>query len=379
MHLLDALALTPTPDAPAVVAFVGGGGKSSAMFVLARELAAAGKRVVTTTTTRIAAAQIAEAPAFVPVLDTALPLDHVAAWLDAHGHVMLIGRETVEHGASISALHRADITDAVTHKGATGPGRRARRSGRQPHVAAQGARRARAGAAHVHHRARPRGRMTQSVARGCAAHVHRAEVARLLGLAEDAALAVSRRQAALLAHPTGAQGPRSGAWWPCSTKWTGRWVCPGPAGGATVAAHGVPSLLGDTARPDADRGALAALDGRDPGRGASTRMGPAAQAVAHSRRCAAGGPCRADRGRPAQPKYWSSPVRTLGQLPRLRRMRATHGAGAHGAQRREAGQASSRDGNVAFSNSGSTLSPCGSTPSSRRRCCASWHGLATWR
>ena len=114
MHLLDALALTPTPDAPAVVALVGGGGKSSAMFALARELAAAGKRVVTTTTTRIAAAQIADAPAFVPVLDATAPLDLVARQLDAHRHVMLIGRETVEHGVVYKRAGIApDVIDAL--------------------------------------------------------------------------------------------------------------------------------------------------------------------------------------------------------------------------------------------------------------------------
>lgn len=102
MNLSAALNLAPMPAptsaGPAVVAFVGAGGKSSAMFTLARELVHAGRRVVTTTTTRIAAAQIALAPAFVPVTGTELPLAQITAALDAHGHCMLIGRETVEHG-----------------------------------------------------------------------------------------------------------------------------------------------------------------------------------------------------------------------------------------------------------------------------------------
>lgn len=110
MNLLQSLRLASVPGAPDVVAFVGGGGKSSAMFTLAQELVAAGRRVVTTTTTRIAAAQIASAPVFVPVLDARLPLDPIAAALDAHGHCLLIGRETVEHGA---VYKRAGVDAAI--------------------------------------------------------------------------------------------------------------------------------------------------------------------------------------------------------------------------------------------------------------------------
>lgn len=110
MNLLQSLRLAPVPGAPEVVAFVGGGGKSSAMFTLAQELVAAGFRVVTTTTTRIAAAQIASAPAFVPILDNRLPLAPIAAALNAHGHCLLIGRETVEQGA---VYKRAGVDAAI--------------------------------------------------------------------------------------------------------------------------------------------------------------------------------------------------------------------------------------------------------------------------
>jgi molybdenum cofactor cytidylyltransferase len=74
---------------PDVVALVGGGGKSSAMFLLAREAVARGRRAITTTTTRIFGAQIALAPAHVPAADATR--EAIAAALDAHGHVLVIG------------------------------------------------------------------------------------------------------------------------------------------------------------------------------------------------------------------------------------------------------------------------------------------------
>ena len=258
MHLLDALALTPTPDAPAVVAFVGGGGKSSAMFVLARELAAAGKRVVTTTTTRIAAAQIAEAPAFVPVLDTALPLDHVAARLDAHGHVMLIGRETVEHGAVYKRAGIApDVIDAlVAHSGQLGLD--------AVLVEADGSRMLPLKAPAAHEPVLPTSTTVLVPVAGMdaigrpwdAAHVHRAEVARgLLGLAEDAhpGRVTPAQVAALLAHPTGGRKGQGAARVVALLNKVDR-----PLGlplarlvAQRLPADGVPSLLGAMARPDA--------------------------------------------------------------------------------------------------------------------------------
>ena len=72
-----------------VVALVGGGGKSAAMFRLAREVAAGGGRAITTTTTRIFGAQIALSPAHVAAADATHA--RVAAALDAHGQVLVIG------------------------------------------------------------------------------------------------------------------------------------------------------------------------------------------------------------------------------------------------------------------------------------------------
>jgi probable selenium-dependent hydroxylase accessory protein YqeC len=72
-----------------VVALVGGGGKTTAMFRLAGEAVARGGRAISTTTTRIFAAQIALAPAHVPAAEATR--GRVAAALDAHGHVLVVG------------------------------------------------------------------------------------------------------------------------------------------------------------------------------------------------------------------------------------------------------------------------------------------------
>ena len=85
MRLADALDLSQDD----VVALVGGGGKTTAMFRLAREVADKGGRAITTTTTRIFGAQIALAPAHVMAADATRAT--VAAALDAHGHVLVIG------------------------------------------------------------------------------------------------------------------------------------------------------------------------------------------------------------------------------------------------------------------------------------------------
>jgi len=85
VKLVDALGLKRDE----VVALVGGGGKTSAMFRLARETVGAGGQAITTTTTRIFAAQIALAPAHVAA--AAATRESVAAALDAHRHVLVIG------------------------------------------------------------------------------------------------------------------------------------------------------------------------------------------------------------------------------------------------------------------------------------------------
>ena len=85
MRLAEALDLRQDD----VVALVGGGGKTTAMFRLAREVADKGGRAITTTTTRIFGAQIALAPAHVMAADATRAT--IAAALDAHGHVLVIG------------------------------------------------------------------------------------------------------------------------------------------------------------------------------------------------------------------------------------------------------------------------------------------------
>ena len=91
-----------------VVALVGGGGKTSAMFRLAREVVARGGSAITTTTTRIFAAQIALAPAHVPVGDATR--DRIAADLAIHRHVLIIGdtnpRDGKADGVSLDLFAR---------------------------------------------------------------------------------------------------------------------------------------------------------------------------------------------------------------------------------------------------------------------------------
>jgi molybdenum cofactor cytidylyltransferase len=85
MRLVDALGMTGGE----VVALVGGGGKSTAMFRLAREVADTGGGAITTTTTHIFGAQTALAPARVLAAD--VTRERVAAALDAHRHVLVVG------------------------------------------------------------------------------------------------------------------------------------------------------------------------------------------------------------------------------------------------------------------------------------------------
>ena len=90
MQLTHAFRISPTPAAPEIVAFAGAGGKSAALFRLAGEIVAAGQRVVTTTTTRIAAEQIAKAPAHLLVTGGQIDWTALARALDSHGHCLLL-------------------------------------------------------------------------------------------------------------------------------------------------------------------------------------------------------------------------------------------------------------------------------------------------
>lgn len=99
MELIPALRLGMTARAPDVVTIVGGGGKTSLVFRLAAEVRAGGGRVVTATTTRITVRQVERAPAHLAIRSGApLPYDAIARALDAHGHVMLVGDETLLNG-----------------------------------------------------------------------------------------------------------------------------------------------------------------------------------------------------------------------------------------------------------------------------------------
>jgi molybdenum cofactor cytidylyltransferase len=99
-----------------VVAIVGGGGKTTAMFRLAREATASGGRAITTTTTRIFGAQIALAPVHVQAADATR--ERVAAALDAHRHVLVVGLTDPDsgkaEGVSLDLFHslRAWFPDA---------------------------------------------------------------------------------------------------------------------------------------------------------------------------------------------------------------------------------------------------------------------------
>ncbi len=98
MNLVPALRLELTAQRPDVVAVVGGGGKTSIVFRLAREIAARGLRVVTSTTTRVTLRQIELAPVHLRLQAGQLPLDQLARALDAQGHCMLVGDETLLNG-----------------------------------------------------------------------------------------------------------------------------------------------------------------------------------------------------------------------------------------------------------------------------------------
>ncbi len=208
MLLSTALRVQHDPARLEVVAFVGAGGKSSALFRLAAELTAQGQRVITTTTTRIASDQIAQAPAFVPLTEPTMPLSQVAAALDEHGHVLLIGRDSVERGpvAKKAGIAPAMVDEVVRHVAELGVS--------AVLIEADGSRMLPVKAPAPHEPALPAS-TTLLVpimgldAIGCLiddAHVHRPEQIRtLIGVAADApgARLTPAAAAQLLSHPQG--------------------------------------------------------------------------------------------------------------------------------------------------------------------------------
>jgi molybdenum cofactor cytidylyltransferase len=90
MNLIHALKLNLDPTRPDVVALVGGGGKTSTLFRLANEIASRGERVITTTTTRIFAAQMAQSPARLAVIDGRLDWGRLDGILAEHGQCLLV-------------------------------------------------------------------------------------------------------------------------------------------------------------------------------------------------------------------------------------------------------------------------------------------------
>lgn len=101
MNLIPALRLNLDPTHPDVVALVGGGGKTSTLFRLANEIASQGKRVITTTTTRIFAAQMAQSPARLPVIDGRLDWGQIDGILAEHRQCLLV---TAVEGAKAMGL-----------------------------------------------------------------------------------------------------------------------------------------------------------------------------------------------------------------------------------------------------------------------------------
>ncbi len=130
MLLTHALRLSPNPTHPPVVAFAGAGGKSAALFRLAGEIVAAGKRVVTTTTTRIAAEQIALAPAHL-LVGSGIDWSALEQALDSHGHCLLLATDQPPKASGIAphlvdslALRAADLNLAAILVEADGSARR---------------------------------------------------------------------------------------------------------------------------------------------------------------------------------------------------------------------------------------------------------------
>jgi molybdenum cofactor cytidylyltransferase len=94
-----------------VVALVGGGGKSSTLFQLGRETAARGRRALLTTTTHLGVDEMQAAPLVIQVegSEAALPYAQLARALDRHGWSLLAGprqgeKQTGLSGTQVDAL-----------------------------------------------------------------------------------------------------------------------------------------------------------------------------------------------------------------------------------------------------------------------------------
>ena len=123
LDLIKALDLHLDPSAPDVVSFVGGGGKTSAMRQAAAAIARAGKRVLITTTTNIGPEQKALFPAVIEQMDDEVPLEQLAALLDAHGQCLLVG-PTVKatHGHKVRGVS-PEFVDRLVASAAAGADR----------------------------------------------------------------------------------------------------------------------------------------------------------------------------------------------------------------------------------------------------------------
>ncbi|MBA2363372.1 MAG: putative selenium-dependent hydroxylase accessory protein YqeC [Chloroflexia bacterium] len=86
-----------------VLSIVGAGGKTTTMYRICKELRAQGFRVISTTTTAIQRPTATQSPRLLITNDTANPTAAIAAELDEHQHVTVVGR-----------TRRADKFEGVT-------------------------------------------------------------------------------------------------------------------------------------------------------------------------------------------------------------------------------------------------------------------------
>jgi len=194
---------------PEVVAFSGAGGKSAALFRLAGEIVAGGQRVVTTTTTRIAAGQIAHAPAHLLVTGPEIDWARLEQALDSHSHCLLLSDDQPPKAAGIDprlvdalARHAPELNLAAILVEADG-------SARRPVKAPD-----------VHEPVIPDSTTLLVPVLGLDAiglllaepHVHRPELLRgLLGITDPTVRFTPEMAARLLLHPTGGQKGRPSA------------------------------------------------------------------------------------------------------------------------------------------------------------------------